>query len=71
MTFLNNNNSYRQNIEHIHDAAPVVLCALLYSCRLIQAGCTYVYSDAYTHTGRRLEAARKLYDRCDDNAFVF
>ena len=25
---LNNNNSYRQNIEHIHDAAPVVLCAL-------------------------------------------
>jgi len=28
MTFLNNNNSYRQNIEHIHDAAPVVLCAL-------------------------------------------
>merc|ERR1712022_107302 len=34
------------------------------------AGCTYVYSDAYTHTGRRLEAARKLYDRCYDNAFV-
>jgi hypothetical protein len=28
MTFLNNNNSYRQNIEHIHDAAPVVLFAL-------------------------------------------
>ena len=28
MTFLNNNNSYRQNMEHIHDAAPVVLCAL-------------------------------------------
>ena len=28
MTFLNNNNSFRQNVEHIHDAAPVVLCAL-------------------------------------------
>jgi len=28
MTFLNNTNAYRQSIEHIHDAAPVVLCAL-------------------------------------------
>ena len=32
-----------------------------------------MYSDDYTHTDvrmRRLDASRKLYDQCDDNAFV-